>query len=259
MKFTLFCASRGRPGLLVECFDSFFLQASDVTQMEFIIAIDFDDHDTGDVIDQYALDTGFNIVKLTCHRSIEPGNDYLNRAAQIARGDLLWVLNDECVVTSDNWQDVLSESVSYFLHTQNDEIAYIICDDGTHVSRNDVNHRRVRDSGCCFPILTKDAVKAMGCFFPTEIVGWGEDIALYSIFAGLAESRILDLSDHLKVDHRSCHNGTREKDEGFHRMNEISKKCLLTDGERQKYIGRLEAEIKRCRYQKEVLENAAGH
>jgi hypothetical protein len=62
---------------------------------------------------------------------------------------------------------------------------------------------------CCFPLISRRAVIALGFAMPPQFPAWGADVALWEIFRRI--NRICDISE-ITLDHLSQHNGSRPAD-----------------------------------------------
>lgn len=237
VKFSLITPTRQRPDLVKEFLDSFFGKAAHPDEVEVLFAADFDD-ETAPEIEFFALEKKYNVKILKRHRSNWHQRDYNSPLARLATGNYIWGCNDENLIVQDNWDSILEAEIEAFLADKLDRVVYVAVGDGTHDESNPNTHRR-EESGCCFPILTKEAIAALGCWMPIEIQAWSGDIHLFNIFRGLNYNRVLNLREEIQVIHRSSHNGLREKDYSYQNLADISTRCTLTEEEYFKYISRL--------------------
>lgn len=238
MKTSFTIITRDRISLLKNCIDSIKRLASKDANYEIIIVIDDDDES----FKQFPLSdySDLDIRVYPTKRSHFFQRDYNNFATEKTTGDVVWGLNDDCEIGTENWDLKLNETVELIREQQSDDIFYLGMNDGTHGEGT----KHEQQPSCCFPILSKAACNAMQAFMPDEINMWGADIALYNIFSYLSENRIY-FCDELKVIHNSVHSiiTHREKDSGYDRAELISKKTTLNFEEYMKYVSRLEQAI----------------
>lgn len=237
MNFSLFLASRGRPELLIQCVSSFFLQATHPQRVEMIVVLDHNDPESHEFDSFAANNSQWDIKTLKVRRSTRHQKDYNNRAAMLANGDVLWVLNDDCKMETKSWDEILASKIPKGVY-------YVSIDDSTHVELKDyTNHPEwkgrdlAEEYGCCFPLLTREAYHKLGCFFPEEIEAWGADLALYSIFKPYPQ-KIIRIPE-VKILHHSWHNGTREKDDISENVKKVSKTTTLNTAQLKAYSQKL--------------------
>lgn len=225
--------SRGRPELLRQCIKSFNEKSS--AGVEFWIAFDIDDG-TSHLLDEFILSTNYDVKYIKVARSDYFHRDYHNRLIRLCSGKYIVGLNDECEVVEKDWDLVLSRSIEEFLADKPDRVCYIYINDSTHQGGN-------AHVGCgsCFPIITREAYLASGCYIPSEIPMWGGDIMLYNIYKSLHVNRILDLQSRLTFLHHSFHNGTRALDSNTDRIRRIPSCVQFSFSD---YINRLDNYIK---------------
>lgn len=215
MNFSLIMPTRNRVNLLKNCINSFSQKAAFPDLIEFWFAFDIDDKSNNELDDFIGNKQNINYIKVP--RTNWFHRDYHNRLIKLCKGKYIFGLNDECEIMTNHWDKIIIDSAESFLSDKPDRIAYIYCDDSTHTHRG-----HFRNKGCCFPILTKEATEASGCYIPDEIAMWGGDLSLYTIYSSLQEKRILDIQELVRVEHYSCHNSSRQEDEFTQRNRSIS-------------------------------------
>lgn len=136
---------------------------------------------------------------------------YYNRMAREASGDYLIACNDDCEFMTPGWDKIARDLLEEYLSDKPDRICYGWVED-------DLPNRPAGYS--CFPLLTKEAVKALGWYFPPTITTWRADFYLWEIFK--MAQRICDLSA-IRIAHKCFHNGTRERDNVSHRVERLCK------------------------------------
>lgn len=242
INFSLIVPTRNRFELLKNNMPTFFKLAKHPTQVEIILIVDFDDPSIQDVL---SLLTGLPNTYLICqHRTSYLIKDYNNKGSQFSTGKYIWILNDECEMTTNHWDEILTKKIENFLQDKPDRILYTLINDDTHYSAG-VHHV----SGCCFPVLTKEAVDCLNGIMPPEINAHGADYAIYHIFKAAMHPRTLDCFEVALIDHSSNNhfgsykNKRKEPDKTQTDINCFSSKTQLTKEEYNYYINLINKEI----------------
>lgn len=235
MNFSLFCRSRNRPKLLINFIERFITLANKPSLIEIFVGCDLDDKSILEVED-YVLNSKYNIVFLKQKRSRAMHRDYDNRMATMAKGSYIWGLNDECDLELQDWDLYLKDKIETYLRDKPDRICYVALDDSTHNLTNYCNS---------FPLLTRETIQALGCFIPQEINCWGGDWVLLDLLQNIKANRILYATE-VKIQHRSGHNLSRGWDDGYEWAKKISHNHSLTSELRTYYISKLNQWIDKC-------------
>jgi hypothetical protein len=201
---SLFIPSRKRTALLKKCIDSFFLKAHDVSKIEMIILMDFDDTSLDEIL-AFVRNRTWNITIAAKNRSIYLIRDYQNPLGRMCAGKYCWGVNDECEVVQDKWDNIFRDNIPDF---EDDKLRYIKMDDDGH-----------HPDFCCFPAISRKAMLGLDGYMPQEKLNWGADVVLHNIFERISQQKLLpydpivDISTFLKVNHYSSHNKKTERDE----------------------------------------------
>ncbi len=232
-KISVIIPTRERPELLTDCLNSLLDKSYKNNRLfEVILLIDNDDPETlKTAINLQSKFSFTNILDNTkCNslsiivvdRSEYMQRDYNNVGAVAAKGDLVFVLNDDAIMNTLDWDKIIYD---FYLENKNlDDIMFLAITDDTHDAVSLDSLGRIRDSethGPCFPIVTKTFVKYLRGIFPSNIRMWGADIVLYSIFKQV--DRVYKLHN-ISISHNSFHSGNRAKDTINERIKEISDK-----------------------------------
>lgn len=224
--------TRKRIDLLRSCIESLFNKSHNDILFEIILIIDNDDTDSltaaVDLQNQYKSRLSQDnteycpITILITTRSSCMQRDYNNAGAIAAKGDLIFVLNDDAVIDTQNWNKLIYDY--YIANRPIDDIMLISILDDTHNgsyidSRNKIMTRETH--GACFPVVTKTFVNIVKGVFPSVIRMWGADSTLHKIFTTL--ERVFEL-DTVFVNHNSYHSHQREKDDINLHVHNISEK-----------------------------------
>jgi len=235
--------TRNRPQLLDRCIKSIIDTSDHIDQIEIIVLADDDDTETLAYIDNQQE----TLSKYQIRFIVRPQGDtmieyYVNYGSSIASGDWIWVLNDECAITTQHWDTIIRDIIEPQLHE--DRLAYISIYDDVHTSDGGDTHTDWRNKnmlashGCCFPILSKESIQAVGCNMPREIEFWGADSALFRLYKKLKDNRIITCME-IVLDTLSIHNGKRPEDYGVSRANIMSKHYQLSPQEEASYVNLL--------------------
>ena len=218
-KISIVIPTRGRIDLLEKCLVSILDKSFKSERLfEIILVIDYDDDETLNFVRGFSDNFRFNCPKTKMSlNSLSVISEYMQRdynnvGANVAKGDLVFILNDDCLITTDNWDKKL---VDYYIENKpDDDIMLISCSDNTHNGNTiDESSGRVRTNdtyGSCFPIFTKKFCDIFHGVMPPEIRMWGGDITMNNFFKAL--DRKFSFPD-LNVNHISYHSDTRDKDE----------------------------------------------
>lgn len=245
--FTVYCRSRQRTELLIECCESFFTKASKPDELEFLVGTDYDDKSVHDFED-YANSVSWNIAVLRVKRSDFMHRDYDNRLAAMAQGDYIWGINDECEVENYGWDTEITTRIEDYLKDKPDRLCYVMINDGSHiVDENNQNAGRFdqKDYGNCFPLLTKECVQTQGFFIHPLINFWGGDSSLYHLYRDMKNNRVLWAQD-IKLIHKSGHTGLRDWDYGLDRGRQISKCTGLPTALHWNIVNKLDNRVIEC-------------
>jgi glycosyltransferase involved in cell wall biosynthesis len=232
IKFSIIIPTRNRHTLLVRCLDSILKQTNNISCVEILLMSDSDDIKTHKLVEEYIwYNPTLNIVLDKQDRNIYNNENYINKAARKSRGRYLWTIGNDCEIISKDWDIHMERKIEGYLQDKPDRICYVMIDD-------DFPHPQPRP--CCFPIITKETFLCLGVFMPKEIPSYGADHWLWQCFRKIPRiTRILDISDAIKVLHYCQHNGRTKQDELYNEMYNTKKKDFLTEGEEKAYIDKL--------------------
>jgi len=232
-KISVIIPTRDRISLLFDCLNSLLNNSYQEERLfEVILLIDSDDTKTL----QFAIElqSKFNFINLKdnteCNsllimvvkRSEYMQRDYNNAGAVAAKGELVFVLNDDAVISTKNWDYHIYNF--YKNNKSQDDIMMIALSDDSHNSESLDSLGQIRDAdthGPCFPIITKTFVNHLRGIFPSNIRMWGADWILYKIFQYV--NRVYRLYN-ISITHNSFHSANREKDQINDYIEQISSK-----------------------------------
>jgi hypothetical protein len=205
MNFTLVAACRGRYSSLERFIRSVFLTPRDRSEVELFIMSDEDDPGTHEVVHRLQLEHGsWNLRLHKQPRTIFLNRDYINLGVAMGTGRFTWALGNDVEIVTPEWDQIVLQAASTYFSDKPDGIGFIFIDDDL---------RKEGDfDGCCFPIMTREAVNAVGFHMPPEIATWGADFWLWQIYKTLGEDRVLRCPD-VRIYHHCHHNGRTPRDE----------------------------------------------
>ena len=155
--------TRGRPKPLEQCLRTLLDQAKDPSRIEVMLAFDNDDTENiahcVDVIQPYLDDLGVEYSAIQFERlGYMRLNEYLNELAQHSQGSWLFFWNDDAVMKTQDWDQVIRDNAQEF-----------------YLLRAETNHEHPY---AIFPILPKKWVEITGHLSPHQINdAWTSQVA----------------------------------------------------------------------------------
>jgi hypothetical protein len=219
---SIMLASRERPEFLIPMLRSVYKTVSDPNAVEVHIRIDNDDKVLIRQMDE--ISGMFPNMSVTFHvreRSEFLIRDYTNWMLQFTTGKFIQYVCDDVIYKTPHWESILNNEMEIYMRNKPDRIAYAWIQDGLK-DRHGFNFS-------CFPIITREAVEALGYFMHNEIRGWTADIYIWQVYDRL--KRVLDLSK-IEIEHNSPHTGKRERDHSYYRMKMLNEKQEPIDYEK---------------------------
>jgi hypothetical protein len=182
---SIILCSRQRVESLRALLDSLAENCKNPISYEVLIAGDKDDLDTFKFYEWKLGQTEKYLnVRFRFSEQVRNLHVRINTLVRISRGNLLWILNDDCLVETKNWDQTIIDTFDKYLKDKPDKVAY------GHISCNSVDKIGEYSS---FPTLTKEAVNALGYFMHPEIRYWAADCSLWAIFKPL--NRVVHIPD----------------------------------------------------------------
>ena len=167
MKFSIVIPTRGNLSGLKDTLDSLLRNTRNLRELEVLLIMDRDDQDLEKI---FALceDYAFNI---TCYvRPRTKGHfcdDYYNWGAEKTKGENIMMFNDDALILTPHWDDIVLTAIG-------ERVVYML-------SFMDSTYHDGKLSYPKFPMVSRRAYEALGCFFHPEIRMWGADNWLYSV------------------------------------------------------------------------------
>ena len=182
MKFSLILNSRQRPILLQNLLHSIQDTTNDLSDIQVFISCDKDDHETYAVCKSFWHSRHVRFEFIDRERNLHKRLNYLARNSQ---GKYIFVLNDDCVLLTPNW----------------DQIAYDILEN----TNQDIICGQTQDNSCdksqlnysSFPMISRKAIEVVGFFMPDSLPGLGGDVFAYRLYHSV--DRLVDIP--IDIDH----------------------------------------------------------
>jgi hypothetical protein len=155
--------TRGRPKPLEQCLRTLLARAKDPSRIEVMLAFDNDDTENiahfVNVIQPYLDDLGVEYSAIQFERlGYMRLNEYLNELAQHSQGSWLFFWNDDAVMKTQDWDQVIRDNAQEF-----------------YLLRAETNHEHPY---AIFPILPKKWVDITGHLSPHQINdAWTSQVA----------------------------------------------------------------------------------
>ena len=211
--FSLLCPTRSRDVERDRLLMSLRNNTSNKDEIEILFAIDRDDHHTQEKLEETkTVFPDLNIKVFVRNRSVFINRDYYNWLAGFAEGDFYWVIGDDLVFAFNGWDVYIKNRIEDYLKDKHDRIACIGARDNTPPPGT-------LPSFPCFPMVTKEAAKALGFVLHPNIPTWGADYVLYCLYKEVP--RLLVIDEHIFLNHISYHTRKVEADAINKRVGEI--------------------------------------
>lgn len=169
MKISLILNTRNRIQYLKNFINSVVSTCFHHNQVEILLGVDIDDEETVNFnVDHWHEECGINISKFISLRRPNLVSN-LNYLASKSLGKYLWVLNDDCVLQTKNWDKIIEE----FL--QEEKPIYGATSDD---SCDKVGSRQYSS----FPIINRRAYEVLGFVMDERFNSLGSDVALWRVF-----------------------------------------------------------------------------
>jgi glycosyltransferase involved in cell wall biosynthesis len=205
-KISVVIPTRNRVSLLLKCLDSFIQKSNADVPFEFVLVVDFDDVQTIAAINNLVNDKLYtNIICVTTFRSSFMQRDYNNLGVDVASGDLIFVLNDDVEMVTQDWNSLIYQK--YLSIKTEDDIHLLAVADNSHP----VNIQNGVDggNGSAFPVITKTFTKLFdGAFYP-DIYMWGADFFLNDVFKSIERKH---MCHEVSVFHNACHGHAKSRE-----------------------------------------------
>jgi hypothetical protein len=192
MNFSIILNTRGRVEQLKRFIQALDFSTSNIFDVEVVIRCDIDDLPTTTYLNNINQQSplGYNVIAGVRPFSL---NASINELAAAAKGKYIFVLNDDAEVHTPDWDQV---ALNYFdeyksKHNIKDDILYGLTSDTSA-------DKPVGKTYASFPIISRQAVQALGYFMDPRFVGLGGDSGIYRVYQAI--DRVVEMPN-LIVDH----------------------------------------------------------
>ncbi len=233
--FSLLVPTRERRLQVKRFLKSVVETTSNKSAIEILFAIDEEDNASAlNVIECQNQYPELNINFYKRNRSEYLNKDYYNYLTQFAKGEYCWILGDDCVLTSPNWDILVKKRLDDYFSVKKDRIVCVSIKDNTPKPSPTL------PPFPCFPLISKEAINLLGFALHPEVPTWGADYLIFQLY--FKSSRLLVIDDNVFVNHISYHttHDPRLEDLVNKRIGNIFNK---TKGMPQHNIQRLEKEV----------------
>lgn len=218
-KISIFIITRKRIPYLKNLLDSIQDKAHDINNLEIYIGMDDDDTETIDFLKNVAQTAApaADCVGCICQeksiicdackqRFLNRHRDLLLPMTEAAKGDYFWILNDDVVIETRDFDKILLEQIENHLSKFPDRILYgkvkeIIEDPVRMKSANGAFASYPFRMSCssiasaCYPLISRELYKVLGWFLPPDISNNGADTALHQILTDCKYDRLVSFPD----------------------------------------------------------------
>tara|TARA_R100001377_G_scaffold66664_1_gene41972 strand:+ start:5249 stop:6379 length:1131 start_codon:yes stop_codon:yes gene_type:complete len=195
-KLGIFVCTRKRVDSLKKLIESVFSLCHDKDNIDLWIGHDEDDHETSSFLLSHKEKSRINTYSNTSKssRCVFCSEDYVNRHNDIIQpmvdrsdSDYLWVLNDDLVIKTEDFDSILERHIENFLSDKQGRIFYgmplvhFINERGLakDTFSLDLDNKLIFGTEySCYPMVTRETEEVLGYFLPTSFAAGGADIVL---------------------------------------------------------------------------------
>jgi hypothetical protein len=184
MKFSILLNTRERVPYLENLLRSLTVKTKIPQDIEVLINYDNDDL-SSDNFSQNKFNLNVKFFKNPRPYSL---HSTINLMAKQAKGQYLIGVNDDIEFITKDWDEIILKKIEFFKKKNNIKDDIIYC----KTSCTSVDHDANLPYGSC-PIVSKEAIDAIGLFLYEEFRGLGGDSSIYRVYA--AVDRVVDVSE----------------------------------------------------------------
>lgn len=176
--FSLILNTRGRKNQLIRTIESFERNTTDKQGCELLITADEDDTETTDYLHRAVLENTPGIrIKTFIGQRPKNLSVTLNHMALHSVGRFVFVLNDDAEMLTPGWDKIALDKFEAFKKRQGckDDVLYGLTSD------NSVDHVP-NTVYACFPIISAEAIRALGFVMYPELIALGGDSSIYRVY-----------------------------------------------------------------------------
>ena len=216
IKFSLLVPTRNRVIAVERLLNSLIETTEILSHIEVLFMYDEDDIITKAYLENCLSRFPIQIRRFEREQSDFLNRDYYNRLAGIAEGEFRWVCGDDLIFTKKNWDTYLLNTIDMFLLTRKDRVLYVALKDNTPKPPDTPNYGN-------FPIISENAIKAVGYFMPPTIPSWSSDFLIYLLYSHPQVNRVLQINEAI-FEHVSVHTTQVVEDESSQKQRRVYSK-----------------------------------
>ena len=184
MKFSILLNTRNRVRYLENLLYSLTTKTKNLQDIE--ILVNYDDDDSAS---HSFAENKFNLnIKFFKNPRPYSLHSTINLMAKQSKGKYLIGVNDDIEFITEGWDEIILKKIESFKTENNIKDDIIYC----KTSCTSVDHDPNVPYGSC-PVVSKEAVDAIGLFLYEEFLGLGGDSSIYRVYA--AVDRVVDVSE----------------------------------------------------------------
>jgi len=193
IKFSIICPTRFRPAIFQTFIQHFATRTYDLDSIEVLSIMD------EDAI--YSEIPSYSWHRLLISKRFNKMSEYYNFATQQAKGEWLFICNDDSHILTHNWDTIASEELKSF---HGIGLGFTI--DNMRTMPHSPRDRCRQKSYCEFPIIGKKGARKLGWTMPPYFPAWGADRYICEVYekAGRIKKIPIELR-HLRIMDDSRH------------------------------------------------------
>ena len=216
IKLSILCPTRNRTIAVERLLSSLIETTENLAQVEVLFMYDEDDVITEAYLKNCISRFPLKIRRFAREQSDFLNRDYYNRLALASEGEFKWVCGDDLIFTKKGWDSHLLNTIDVFLSTRKDRVLYVALKDNTPKPPNTPQYGN-------FPIISKNAIEAVGYFMPPTIPSWSSDFLIYLLYSHPQVNRVLAIGEPI-FQHVSIHTEQVGEDESSQKQRKAYSK-----------------------------------
>lgn len=219
MKISLILPFRKRVDMLYNMLSSVRNTVNNPSNIEVVMAIDYDDLDAMRTLGKIATYPGLKMSILITQPSDFFVRDYFNPCAHMASGRWIIALNDDSEFMTKDWDMMIIERMEEASKRIGDDILLGLINDGIDRHGEDPLYPHFS----CWPVASKEMVHVLGFYYDPRVVMWGADHMIARLFRDwCGNKRVVSLTD-IFIKHNSVHSGNSTDRRNYERFEKINR------------------------------------
>ena len=162
-------------------------------RIEILFAIDDDDIISEAYLRHCRKRSSFAIKVFKREQSKFFNRDYYNWLADKAVGEFVWVIGDDLLFIKKGWDTILINKINEYFLAHPARVVYINIKDNTPLPIDEYYPSLPNYSN--FPLISKEAITAVGYFMPPQIPSWSGDYVAYLAYNSDRCNRVLNIEE----------------------------------------------------------------